>query len=141
MPIWISKVDGRPVAACYRGGQIEGLRVDLGSAEEILQSSAKRIPAGRSFRAHAHLPTRRETAGTQEAWVVVSGLVRAQVLDVDDSFMVDLLLGPGDCLVSFCGGHAMTVVETALIYEFKNGPYFGQEADKRWIDGHEEVPR
>jgi glutamate-1-semialdehyde aminotransferase len=142
MAAWISRIDGLQVAACYRGRQIDGPRVSIGGANEILQSSAKRLPAGLSFRAHAHLSTRRETVGTQEAWVVVSGLVRARVFDVDDSIMVDLLLGPGDCLVSFRGGHSLTVVEEALLYEFKNGPYFGQEEDKRWIeDGPKETGR
>jgi len=71
--------------------------------------------------------------GTQEAWVVISGSINAVVYDTDEKLLARVFLGAGDCIVFFRGGHAMEVVKDTLMYEFKNGPYFGQEADKRWI--------
>lgn len=139
MAVWMSNVDGGPIAALYKPARVaeenDADRVDLGRTDDVMQTCAKALPAGRSFRAHAHLPVARSTIGTQEAWVVIFGIVKVALFDVDDSFLADLLLVPGDCLVTFRGGHGMTVIEGALIYEFKNGPYMGREADKRWIDG------
>lgn len=128
-----SRVDGELVAYLYRGGAVSSSRESLDDATQILQSSVKRLPAGAQFRPHAHLPLVRDTVGTQEAWVVISGLVHAHVFDIDDTLLFEDTLAGGDCLVSFRGGHSMVTLETTLLYEFKNGPYFGQKHDKRWL--------
>ena len=46
-------------------------------------------------------------------------------------------MGAGDCVVVFKAGHEFTVLEdNTIIYEFKNGPYYGVEADKTFIKEH-----
>jgi hypothetical protein len=128
-----SSKDGEIVAFCCHASQVQTERENMSDPTQILQSSCKRLGAGRTFKAHEHLPVRRETVGTQEAWVVISGVVRATVFDLDGALLTSFLLEAGDCLVTFRGGHAMEVVEDAILYEFKNGPYLSQEVDKRWL--------
>lgn len=133
MSIMLSKIDGAPVAFVYENALIRDTRTGPDDPEQILQSSGKRLRAGQEFRAHSHLATERSTVGTQEAWVVVSGIVEVVVYDIDDTVLDTITLTDGDCLVTFRGGHSMTVLRNTLLYEFKNGPYFGSAVDKRWL--------
>ena len=43
-------------------------------------------------------------------------------------------MSSGDCIVSMSAGHSFEVLEDdTLLYEFKNGPYYGTEKDKEFI--------
>lgn len=128
-----SALDGDPISVLCRKGQARAERDNLCADGEALQAACKRLDAGWHSSPHVHLPVERSTIGTQEAWVVIEGRVRVEILDLDGALLDTLFLNPGDCLVLLRGGHSLTVVEHTLMYEFKNGPYLGQEADKRWL--------
>ena len=114
-------------------GTVSG-RVDGSGHEEILQVSAIALSAGREIRPHEHLPAQRNTVGTQEAWVVISGSLLVEVFDLDQSLIYSGCLTPGQCMVLYRGGHRFTVQEDhTVIYEIKNGPYRGPESDSKVI--------
>jgi len=109
-------------------------RVDAAGTEEILQASLLRLSQGRTIAPHKHLLQFRNTQGTCEAWVVISGSLQAQVFDIDHSVVDTVTLSAGDCMVLYRGGHNFTVVsEDAVIYEIKNGPYYGAVFDSEKI--------
>jgi cupin fold WbuC family metalloprotein len=109
-------------------------RVDAAGTDEILQASLLRLPKGRTIAPHKHLLQFRNTQGTCEAWIVISGQLQAQVFDVDDSVADTVNLSAGDCMVLYRGGHNFTVMsEDAVIYEIKNGPYYGAVFDSEKI--------
>ena len=109
-------------------------RTDLSPEEEYLQCATKTLTKGMKFKPHRHNELIRTTDITQEAWVFLSGRVRAKFYDLDDSLILDTELGAGDCAIVFRAGHGFEVLEDdTIIYEFKTGPYFGQEADKSFI--------
>ena len=109
-------------------------RTDAADADEILQASLLRLPHGKTIAPHRHLPQVRTTTGTCEAWVVVSGRLVAQVFDLDQALVATLGLTAGDCMILYRGGHNFTVVsEDAVIYEIKNGPYYGAVFDSEKI--------
>jgi cupin fold WbuC family metalloprotein len=109
-------------------------RVDAAGTEEILQASLLRLPQGKTIAPHRHLLQFRNTEGTCEAWVVISGSLQAQVFDVDNTVADTVTLSAGDCMVLYRGGHNFTVVsEDAVIYEIKNGPYYGAVFDSEKI--------
>jgi mannose-6-phosphate isomerase-like protein (cupin superfamily) len=109
-------------------------RVDAAGTEEILQASLLRLPQGKTINPHKHLPQFRNTQGTCEAWIVISGKLHAQVFDVDNSVAGTVDLSAGDCMVLYRGGHNFTVVSAdAVIYEIKNGPYYGAVFDSEKI--------
>jgi cupin fold WbuC family metalloprotein len=109
-------------------------RTDAAGTEEILQASLLRLSQGRTIAPHKHLLQFRNTQGTCEAWIVISGQLQAQVFDVDDSVADTVMLSAGDCMVLYRGGHNFTVVsEDAVIYEIKNGPYYGAVFDSEKI--------
>lgn len=130
----LSRVDGKPIAFVYENALVRSERQGPDEPGHVLQTSAKRLPVGKEFRPHSHIQTtERHTHGTQEAWVVVSGLIEVTLYDLDDSVLDTILLDRGDCVVLYRGGHSMKVLVQTLLYEFKNGPYLGTEADKRWL--------
>jgi cupin fold WbuC family metalloprotein len=109
-------------------------RVDAAGTEEILQASLLRLPQGKTIAPHKHLLQFRNTQGTCEAWVVISGQLQARVFDIDNTVADTVELSAGDCMVLYRGGHNFTVVsEDAVIYEIKNGPYYGAVFDSEKI--------
>ena len=109
-------------------------RVDAAGTDEILQVSLLRLPQGKTIAPHKHLLQFRNTQGTCEAWVVISGSLQAQVFDVDNTVADTVTLSAGDCMVLYRGGHNFTVIsEDAVIYEIKNGPYYGAVFDSEKI--------
>jgi hypothetical protein len=62
------------------------------------------------------------------------GKIKAILYDIDDSIICEEILESGDCSITFCAGHNYESLEDgSLVYEFKTGPYFGQEKDKVFI--------
>jgi mannose-6-phosphate isomerase-like protein (cupin superfamily) len=106
-------------------------RTDISPETEYLQCASKSLSKGESFPPHKHKELRRESLKTQEAWVFLSGKVKAKFYDIDDTLYFETYLGAGDCTVVFNAGHGFEVVEDdTILYEFKIGPYYGIAADK-----------
>ena len=120
--------------AIGRHTDIDKSRTDFSPDHEYMQVSAKKLSKGTSFLPHKHNKILRTSDLTQEAWVFLSGKVTARFWDIDDSIIFETDLGPGDLAVVFRGGHSFEVLEdNTILYEFKTGPYYGQEKDKTYI--------
>ena len=66
-----------------------------------------------------------------EIIVVPQSLV---VLDIDDTIIAEPVLGPGDCSMTFRGGHNYVILEDdTIVFEYKTGPYLGVQFDKTFI--------
>jgi mannose-6-phosphate isomerase-like protein (cupin superfamily) len=109
-------------------------RKDLSPENECLQVSCKKLYKGNSFIPHRHLPLERNTLQTQETWVILEGKILARFYDIDNSFYAEHTLKSGDCVVAYNAGHSFEVIEdNTILYEIKNGPYYGMEKDKEEI--------
>ena len=130
-----SKVDNECLlSVIIRSDEIESERIDLANPEEPLQASAKKLSEGDRFKPHRHNRLIRQTETTQEAWVVIKGTILVSLYDLNDVFFGQFKLNSGDCILNFRAGHTFEVAsEGTLLYEFKNGPYMGVEADKTLI--------
>ena len=129
-----SQLEPNQLLACIMSSADAAGRTDAADVDEILQASLLRLPHGKTIAPHCHLPQVRTTTGTCEAWVVVSGRLVAQVFDLDQSLVTTVGLTAGDCMILYRGGHNFTVVSAdTVIYEIKNGPYNGPEADSEKI--------
>jgi hypothetical protein len=118
-----------------RYDEIAENRTDLSPAEEFLQVSAFRLNEGKTFRAHQHIECNKVANITQESWVVIKGSVKVFLYDMDQTLLAEEVLNPGDCTISFRGGHNYLCLEdNTAVYEYKTGPYYGQELDKEFID-------
>jgi len=116
-------------------GDITYKRQDLSPAEEFIQVSAKKIISNDLFKAHKHLASEKSATTTQESWVILDGKVLATIYDVDDQIVYEEILESGDCIVLFSGGHSLECLsDEAILYEFKNGPYYGAKQDKIYLE-------
>ncbi|MSS74269.1 hypothetical protein EXS72_01375 [Candidatus Pacearchaeota archaeon] len=106
------------------------------SEDECLQAAAGvKFVKGHTFSgAHKHLPNKRTTYKTQEAFILVSGSVELTLYDLDHKEIAKEILNSGDCYIYLDGGHALKVLsENTSFYEIKNGPYLGRDKDKQFI--------
>ena len=113
------------------------LRLDFSEPQEFLQGAMIRIPPSHSFRAHKHLERERAFSNlrAQESWVVISGAVEVDYYSESGVLLETATLGAGDLSITYRGGHGYRTLEAgALVYEFKSGPYEGQEIDKTFLD-------
>jgi hypothetical protein len=132
---FFSKVNPQQLLVSVLEPPVDNGRLDSGGADQILQVSAIRLPNAKTIRPHKHRDTPRNTIGTQEAWVVISGRLKANIYDVDESLLDTISLGPGVCMTLYNGGHNFEVISNdAVIYEIKNGPYYGTEFDSQPIN-------
>ena len=133
-----SKVDPELIThMVIRSHQIDAGRADLVDSKQSLQCSALNMTEGQTFKPHKHIfrPLLMENYITQEAWVIVRGMVMVKMYDIDDSELEWFILHEGDCVITLRGGHNYICLQhNTLVYEFKTGPYLGQELDKEFIN-------
>ena len=112
-------------------------RTDIAPAEEFLQLASLKMNSGQTFKAHKHIDFVKTTNIAQESWVVIQGSVKCILYDLDDTIIAEPVLKSGDCSMTFRGGHNYLILEdNTLVYEFKTGPYFGQEFDKIFLNNN-----
>ena len=89
---------------------------------------------GQTFKAHKHIIYEKTTDIAQESWLVIKGSVKCILYDLDDKIIAEPILYPGDCSLTFRGGHNYLILEDdTIVFEYKTGPYLGQELDKTFI--------
>ena len=117
-----------------RARDIQHGRVDLVPPDEFIQCAAIRMDQGKTFKPHHHIKNVKVTTITQESWVVIRGMVQVTLYDVDNSVLHTDILEPGDCSMTLFGGHNYRAMhENTIVYEYKTGPYTGQDDDKVFI--------
>jgi hypothetical protein len=118
----------------YRFDEING-RTNISPEEEFLQLASIKMTKGQTFKAHKHIFLEKIINIAQESWLVMQGSVKCILYDLDDSIIDEPILLPGDCSMTFRGGHNYLILEdNTIVYEYKTGPYLGQEFDKKFID-------
>ena len=114
----------------YRLSEVDG-RTNISPDEEFLQLASMKMKKGQTFKAHKHIVFEKKTDIAQESWLVIKGSVKCFLYDLDDKIIAEPILYPGDCSMTFRGGHNYLILEEDTIaYEFKTGPYLGQQLDK-----------
>lgn len=117
-----------------RLNEIDG-RTDVAPVEEFLQLATLKMKKGQTFKAHKHITLVKETNIAQESWIVIKGSVKCIFYDLDDTIIAEPILYPGDCSMTFRGGHNYLILEEdTIVYEYKTGPYLGQELDKVFLN-------
>jgi len=111
-------------------------RQDVIDPNNFLQCAIKRMREGETFRSHKHIetPVTYETRKTQESWIMLRGVIRCTLFDINDTFLVKPVLKAGDMCITLHGGHTFTVLEDdSCMIEIKTGPYEGVSKDKMFI--------
>ena len=100
-----------------------------------MQLASLKMKKNTTFRPHKHIYKQGENQViAQESWVVIKGKVKVMMYDLDDTIIHEPILNPGDVSMTFRGGHNYVALEEdTIVYEYKTGPYTGQENDKVFI--------
>ncbi len=133
-----SKHTGDLLHIIHRSSEFKAGRMDMVQPFERIQVSSIKMSNGTTFQPHKHiLKSNRHDPPyyqTQESWVVIKGRVKAILYDTDNTILEEVILEPGDCSITLQGGHNYeALTDDTLVYEFKTGPYHGQEKDKVFI--------
>lgn len=110
-------------------------RIDIVPENNFIQCSSLNLDKGKTFNPHKHIwKERTNNVIAQESWVVIKGSVKCIFYDLDDTLLSEHILYEGDCSFTLQGGHNYLILEDdTIVYEFKTGPYEGQEFDKTFI--------
>jgi cupin fold WbuC family metalloprotein len=110
-------------------------RTDVAPEDQFLQLATLKMEKGKTFRPHRHIFKKgQEKVIAQESWVVIRGSVKVFFYDLEEELITTEILYPGDCSITFQGGHNYEILEDdTLVYEYKTGPYEGQEKDKVFL--------
>lgn len=120
----------------YRFDEING-RTNISPDDEFLQLASIKMHKGQTFKAHKHIIFEKVTNIAQESWLVIKGSVKCIFYDLDDTIISEPILNPGDCSMTFRGGHNYLILEEGtIVYEYKTGPYLGQEMDKEFLSNN-----
>jgi cupin fold WbuC family metalloprotein len=111
-------------------------RVDILEENNFLQCSMLNMEKDKTFKPHKHIwKERTRNVIAQESWVVIKGSVKCIFYDLDDTIIAEPILCVGDSSYTLEGGHNYLILEDdTIVYEYKTGPYEGQELDKTFID-------
>ena len=110
-------------------------RSDVINPDNFLQCAVLNLKKNTTFRPHRHIwKERNEKVIAQESWVVIQGSVKCIFYDLDNTVLEEVVLNAGDASFTLEGGHNYFILEdNTLVYEYKTGPYNGQEFDKTFI--------
>ncbi len=131
-----SKVD--PTKLLHLVNRLEDIngRTDVAPDTQFIQLATLRMSKGTTFKPHQHIwkPFPLETCIAQESWVVIKGKVEVHFYDIDGTLLEKVIISQGDCSMTFEGGHNYFILEDdTVVYEYKTGPYQGQQLDKVFL--------
>jgi cupin fold WbuC family metalloprotein len=131
-----SKVDGRLLHFVNRLSNIQTKRNNLVADDEFIQCSSMKLEKGDTFKPHKHFErlSIEPKYIPQESWMVFKGSVKCFFYDIDDQILEEVILYAGDASFTLYGGHTYLILEDdTIVYEYKTGPYSGQQNDKIFI--------
>lgn len=131
-----SKIDSKKLLhIIVRASDFVDPRLDIVPEDQFIQCSILRMQNGKTFKPHKHIwKNRTRDVIAQESWVVIKGRVKCYLFDLDNTIIEEPVLEAGDASFTLEGGHTYTILEdNTLVYEYKTGPYEGQQLDKEFI--------
>ncbi len=115
----------------FKLSEFKKTREDFSPDNEYLQASCSILSSDKVVKSHSHKLNKRTIKLTQEAWLVLKGSIKAKFYDIDHSLLSEIILKKGDCVILYNGGHDFkTLKKNTILYEFKNGPYYGSKKDR-----------
>tara|TARA_Y100001963_G_C6672692_1_gene395871 strand:+ start:498 stop:905 length:408 start_codon:yes stop_codon:yes gene_type:complete len=130
-----SKIDNRLLHVINRLEDITG-RNDIIPTNNFIQCATLKMGKGKTFPPHKHITKNRHHPEqiAQESWVVIKGSVKCILYDLDNTIIAEPILKQGDASFTLYGGHTYKILEEdTIVYEYKTGPYEGQQLDKEFI--------
>tara|TARA_R110002051_G_scaffold53592_3_gene100941 strand:- start:19 stop:438 length:420 start_codon:yes stop_codon:yes gene_type:complete len=131
-----SKIEDKLLHMVYRAEDFIETRTELVGADQFIQCAYLKMNQGKTFKPHKHIwkEPSFDTMIAQESWVIIKGSVKVFFYDTDGVLLETHILNAGDSSFTLEGGHTYEILEdNTLVYEYKTGPYTGQENDKVFL--------
>lgn len=130
----IIAIDGEIYAILASSNEIKEGSDWFGSQFESLQASRMKYEAGKSFRIHHHILNPRLIKRTQEAFIVISGMIAVDIYDKMGLLIGSLNAAPGEAIFVYRGGHGVRLLEDSIVYEIKAGSFSYVSEDKEFLN-------
>tara|TARA_B100001029_G_C15063401_1_gene460775 strand:+ start:1958 stop:2365 length:408 start_codon:yes stop_codon:yes gene_type:complete len=99
--------------------------------EDYIQVGTWGYDKPKELLAHTHNEVHRDVAWTQEVIFVKKGSIKAEIYDLSNKKVQDIICNVGDIIVLLRGAHGYHILEDdTQVLEVKNGPYVGAELDR-----------
>jgi cupin fold WbuC family metalloprotein len=110
-------------------------RSEIVPEDNFIQCSILNMKKDHTFKPHKHIwKERTRNVIAQESWIVIQGSVKCIFYDTNNEIISEPILYPGDASFTLEGGHNYLILEDdTLVYEYKTGPYEGQQLDKQFL--------
>ncbi len=106
-------------------------------AEDPLQVLAINYPTGHKIPLHSHNIFSRTTYQSQEAIIVLKGLVNCIIYNSNRHHIKTIVLAQHDIIVLLGGGHSFEMLQDSVLLEFKNGPHQSVHDKTIWMLKHD----
>ena len=83
---------------------------------------------------HYHKPVTRTIDDLQQMFVVQRGVVAVKLYSDDGKLLREITMRSGDAIVLIHGVHAIRVIEDMQCISVKQGPFWGSEHDKVFVE-------
>lgn len=103
-------------------------------AESSFQFGVLAHEAGFIEATHYHKPIKREIEDLQQMFVVQKGVIAVEFYDDEGRLFKDVILKKGDAITLIHGAHSIKVIEKMQCISVKQGPFFGDENDKVFVN-------
>ena len=100
-----------------------------------LQLGISSYRKGDTIKAHFHIEKEIRINKIQEVVHIKSGKTIVNLYDLDGKKFKSVELSDDDTILFVDGGHGFEILEDTKIIEVKQGPYFGVEEDKIYLEG------
>lgn len=101
--------------------------------EDPFQIGVLNHAAGHEIKAHSHNQISKKNSDNREFLVVLEGKIAVTFYN-GDQIAGETVLSRGDALLQIAGGHGFRIIEPTRMIEVKQGPYYGTEKEKVYIE-------
>jgi hypothetical protein len=89
-------------------------------------------PAGGEIVNHTHKMIARQLTGTPETLFIRKGKLKVRFYNSVRELKGETVVEAGDILMLVSGGHGFSIIEDAILFEIKQGPYTGLVEKERF---------
>jgi hypothetical protein len=104
------------------------------SGDNPLQLGVHKYKQGVALKPHIHLNLPKKIESIQEVLHMEHGKLQVDFYDDQGALLGNTILHMGDTILLLSGGHGFEVLEDCKIVEIKQGPYSGQQDDKKFLN-------
>ncbi len=95
----------------------------VSDARAPLQLLTLKHVKGARIQPHTHQPIERVTTYLQECLVVIKGSLQIVLYGTETVPVKEVTVNAGEAFIFISGGHSVTFLEDAEVFEIKNGPF------------------